>query len=65
MKRCPLYELGEIWVVFPVMGTPNQCIRKIESCINAGATHLVLSFPDFPFTDSLELFSKRVLPSFK
>jgi|SRR5208282_899284 len=47
-----------------IIGTTDQCTKKIESYVQAGATHIVLGFPDFPSTHSLELFSKNILPNF-
>ena len=48
-----------------IIGTPRQCVDKIESYVKAGATHVVIGFPDFPSTHSLELFAKSVIPSFR
>jgi len=48
-----------------IIGSPTQCIKKIESYIKAGATHIVLGFYDFPSTQALKLFSKTILSTFK
>lgn len=48
-----------------IIGSPSQCLKKIESYVNAGATHIVLGFYDFPSIQNLKLFSETILPSFK
>jgi len=48
-----------------LIGTPEQCIQKIEQYQKAGAQKIVAGFYDFPSIKGLELFAKSVLPNFK
>jgi alkanesulfonate monooxygenase SsuD/methylene tetrahydromethanopterin reductase-like flavin-dependent oxidoreductase (luciferase family) len=48
-----------------IIGSPTRCIKKIESYIKAGATHIVLGLYDFPSIQSLKLFSEAILSTFK
>jgi FMNH2-dependent dimethyl sulfone monooxygenase len=48
-----------------LIGTPNQCIQKIERYQKAGAQKIVAGFYDFPSLKGLELFAKSVIPHFK
>jgi len=48
-----------------LVGTPEQCIQKIEQYWKAGAHEIVAGFYDFPSTKSLKLFAKSVIPHFK
>ena len=48
-----------------LIGTPEQCIQKIEQYQKAGAQKIVAGFYDFPSIKGLELFAKSVVPHFK
>jgi FMNH2-dependent dimethyl sulfone monooxygenase len=48
-----------------LIGTPEQCIRKIEQYRKAGAQQIVAGFYDFPSLKGLKLFAKTVIPHFK
>jgi alkanesulfonate monooxygenase SsuD/methylene tetrahydromethanopterin reductase-like flavin-dependent oxidoreductase (luciferase family) len=48
-----------------LIGTPNQCVRKIERYQKTGAQKIVAGFYDFPSLKGLELFAKSVIPHFK
>lgn len=48
-----------------IIGTPSQCIRKVQRYIDASATGIVAGFSDFPLCEELELFSNTVLSHFK
>lgn len=48
-----------------LIGTPEQCIHKIEKYKKAGAQEIVAGFYDFPSTKGLELFAKSVIPYFQ
>jgi probable F420-dependent oxidoreductase len=48
-----------------LIGTPEQCIQKIERYQKAGAQKIVAGFYDFPSLKSLKLFAKWVIPYFK
>lgn len=48
-----------------LIGTPKQCIQRIEQYQKAGAQKIVAGFFDFPCLKGLELFAKSVIPHFK
>jgi len=48
-----------------LIGTPEQCIQKIEQYQKAGAQKIVAGFYDFPSLKGLNLFAKSVIPYFK
>jgi len=48
-----------------LIGTPEQCIQKIEQYQEAGAQGIVTGFYDFPSLRGLKLFAKSVIPHFK
>ena len=48
-----------------LIGTPEQCIQKIEQYQKAGAQKIVAGFYDFPSLKGLKLFAKSVIPHFK
>jgi len=47
------------------IGTPEQCIKKIEQYQNAGTQKIVAGFYDFPSLKGLRLFAETVIPHFK
>lgn len=47
-----------------LIGTPEQCIHKVEQYQKAGAQMIVAGFYDFPSLESLKLFAKSVIPHF-
>jgi len=48
-----------------LIGTPEQCIRKIERYQKAGVQHIVAGFYDFPSSKCMRLFARSVIPYFK
>jgi len=48
-----------------LIGTPRQCIQKIEQYQEAGAQKIVAGFYDFPSVKGLELFANSVIPHFR
>ena len=48
-----------------LIGTPEQCIQKIEQYQKAGVQKIVAGFYDFPLLKGLRLFAKSVIPYFK
>lgn len=48
-----------------LIGTPKQCIQKIESYQKAGAQEIVAGFYDFPSTKGLSLFARSVISHFR
>lgn len=48
-----------------LIGTPAECIQRIEQYQKAGAQMIVAGFYDFPSLDGMRLFAKTVIPSFR
>ena len=48
-----------------LVGTPEQCVARLQAYIALGIRHFFLLFPDLPDITSLELFAQTVLPVFR
>ncbi len=49
-----------------IYGTPEECIRKLEQLVSAGATHISLGGPMGPNPrEAIRLIAQRVLPYFR
>lgn len=48
-----------------LVGTPEDCIEKINRFIDAGVTYFILHFPDIKNLECLKLFAKEVIPAVK
>jgi len=48
-----------------LIGTPEQCVQRIEQYRKAGAQKIVAGFYDFPSAKGLKLFAKSVMPQFR
>lgn len=48
-----------------LIGTPEQCIRKIERYQKAGVQNIVAGFYDLPSSKCMRLFARSVIPYFK
>jgi len=48
-----------------LIGTPEQCIEKIEQYHDAGAQEIVAGFYDFPSSLGMRLFAESVIPHFR
>jgi FMNH2-dependent dimethyl sulfone monooxygenase len=48
-----------------LIGTPEQCIEKIEQYHEAGAQEIVAGFYDFPSCVGMRLFAESVVPHFR
>jgi len=48
-----------------IMGTPEECVEKVERYQEAGAEILITHFTDFPSMDGVRLFAKEVIPHFR
>lgn len=59
--------VGDIIVELCAMGTPKECIKKIEEFIAAGARHIILNAacPAAETLSHLEVMAKEVLPHFR
>ncbi len=59
----PQWELEE-FISRCFVGTPKECIDKFQKFIDIGVTDFMLYFQDVVEYNSLQLFSKEVIPSF-
>jgi probable F420-dependent oxidoreductase len=48
-----------------LIGTPQQCVQKIERYQKAGAQQIVAGFYDFPSMKGMKLFAKSVITHFR
>lgn len=48
-----------------IVGTPKECIERIQQYAAKGITWFFLLFPDLPALDSLRMFAQTVLPAFQ
>jgi alkanesulfonate monooxygenase SsuD/methylene tetrahydromethanopterin reductase-like flavin-dependent oxidoreductase (luciferase family) len=48
-----------------LVGTPDDCIQRIQQYANAGATHFMLAFGDIPNLDGARVFAKTVAKTLK
>lgn len=44
-----------------VVGTPDECVGKIQEYVNLGVSHFIFHFQD---SESLRLFAGSVIPAF-
>jgi len=61
IRRMPVEEYKSRCVV----GTPEECAKRIEQYMNVGASYFILHFPDMLKIKPLEVFAKRVMPIIK
>jgi len=47
-----------------IIGTPDECIKRIGEYVDVGVTHFMLWFLDFSSMDGIRIFAKEVMPSF-
>jgi alkanesulfonate monooxygenase SsuD/methylene tetrahydromethanopterin reductase-like flavin-dependent oxidoreductase (luciferase family) len=48
-----------------LVGTPEQCVARLQAYVTLGIRTFFLVFPDLPDLDSLTLFAAKVLPAFR
>ena len=48
-----------------LVGTPEQCVARLQAYVALGIRHFFLLFPDLPDVTSLKLFAHTVLPVFR
>lgn len=53
------------WREKALVGTPEQVSEKIQKYLDAGCTGFVPWCPDYPNTETIELFAKKVIPNFR
>lgn len=58
-------EPFEQWREKALVGTPEQVCEKIERYIKAGCTGFIPWCPDYPSTQTIDLFAEKVMPNFR
>ena len=53
------------WRKKALVGTPDQVSEKIQKYLDAGCTGFIPWCSDYPSTETLELFAKKVIPNFR
>jgi len=53
------------WRNEALVGTPDQVSEKIQRYLDAGCTGFIPWCSDYPSTETLELFAKKVIPNFR
>jgi F420-dependent oxidoreductase-like protein len=48
-----------------LVGTPDECLRRIQQYANVGATYFMLAFGDIPNLDGVRVFAKTVSKAMK
>ena len=48
-----------------LVGTPDECLQRIQQYANVGATHFMLAFGDLPHLDGVRVFAKTVAKAMK
>jgi F420-dependent oxidoreductase-like protein len=56
---------AEQWRERALVGTPEQVSEKIQRYLDAGCTGFIPWCPDYPNTETIELFAKKVMPNFR
>ncbi|MFM8626680.1 MAG: LLM class F420-dependent oxidoreductase [Actinomycetota bacterium] len=58
-------EPAESWRAKALVGTPEQVSEKIQAYLDAGCTGFIPWCPDYPSTETMELFATKVIPNFR
>lgn len=58
-------EPFEAWRDANLVGTPEQVCEKIQTYVDLGCTGFIPWCPDYPSTETMELFAKHVMPQFR
>ena len=58
-------EALESWREGNLVGTPEQVCEKIQTYVDLGCTGFIPWCPDYPSTETMELFAKHVMPQFR
>jgi len=59
------YGSMDVYKKFAIIGTPDECIEKVEAYVNLGVTYFIIWFLDFPSLKSIRLLAEEVIPQFK
>ena len=55
----------EQWRQKALVGTPEQVSEKIQKYLDAGCSGFIPWCPDYPSTETMELFATKVIPNFR
>lgn len=55
----------EAWAASNLVGTLEQVCEKIARYVDLGCTYFLPCSPDYPSTETLELFAREVIPNFR
>ncbi|MCX6522283.1 MAG: TIGR03560 family F420-dependent LLM class oxidoreductase [Actinobacteria bacterium] len=58
-------EPFEAWRDANLVGTPEQVSEKIQTYVELGCTGFIPWCPDYPSTETMELFAQHVMPNFR
>jgi len=58
-------EVARQQLAYALVGTPEQCVARLQVYITLGIRSFFLVFPDLPDLASLQLFAATVLPAFR
>ena len=65
MQRKPKSVPLEVFKKLNLVGTPDECIQKIQQYVNLGVTHFMLFFGDLPNMRGIRLFAQTVVKKIK
>lgn len=63
--REKIRKLDERHIERGIIGTPEQCVKKIEEYIALGVTYFIISLPDVTEIRSLQLIGEKVIPTLR
>jgi alkanesulfonate monooxygenase SsuD/methylene tetrahydromethanopterin reductase-like flavin-dependent oxidoreductase (luciferase family) len=58
-------EAAKQRLAYALVGTPEQCVARLQAYVTLGIRTFFLVFPDLPDLASLRLFAATVLPAFR
>jgi F420-dependent oxidoreductase-like protein len=58
-------EAFESWRDGNLVGTPEQVCEKIQTYVDLGCTGFIPWCPDYPSTETMDLFASEVMPNFR
>jgi len=58
-------EPFDAWRDANLVGTPEQVAEKIQTYVDLGCTGFIPWCPDYPSTETMELFAREVMPNFR
>jgi F420-dependent oxidoreductase-like protein len=65
LQRKPKSVSLKVFKKLNLVGTPDDCIQKIQQYVNVGVTHFMLFFGDLPNMRGIRLFADKVVKKIK